>query len=97
MVSYNVQEDKLVCSFPERLDTEKCLDLENELHQKVKELKMPVIFDLNGVTYISSMFLRICIQTLKGVGPENFSLINLNPNVKKVLKIAGLDKVITIK
>jgi len=35
-------------------------------------------------------------QVAKEVDTENFSIINLHPNVKKVFMLAGLDKQINI-
>lgn len=101
MVQYNLESDitneaKLVCAFTERLDTTNCLKIEDELFNKVKESKAPVIFNLEGVDYVASSFLRMCIKVFKEVGPGNFSVINVQPNVKKVFKIAGFDKQIPI-
>ena len=36
------------------------------------------------------------IKVAKEVGLGNFSVINVHPNVKKVFKIAGFDKQISI-
>ena len=97
MLQFIAKDDGLICSFTERLDTENCLKLEDELFGKVSGAKMPVVFDLGRIDYVSSMFLRICIRAFKECGGENFSLINMHPNIKKVFKISGLDKQITIK
>jgi len=86
----------LVCNFSGRMDTASCSECENELFEKVTELKAPVIFDMQEVDYVSSAFLRICLKLLKTVGTESFSLVNVHPNVKKVFKIAGFDRQITI-
>jgi len=102
MVQFDIEENitgekKLVCSFSERLDTENCSKFEDEIYQKVQESKIPVIFDLQHVDYVSSAFLRICLQVSRKVGIENLSIINVHPNVKRVFKIAGFDKQITVQ
>jgi len=101
MVNFNIEENiteekNLVCTFGVRMDTTKCQEIEAELLNKVVETKIPVIFDLEEVDYVSSAFLRLCLRIAKEVGTGNFSIINVHPNVKKVFKIAGFDKQLTI-
>ena len=102
MVNFNVEEnitkDKtLLCSFSERMDTVNCQKIEDEVFDKVRELKMPVIFDLENVDYIASMFIRLCLWTAKEVELENFSIVNVHPNVKKVFMLAGLNNQLNIQ
>ena len=97
MVTFSISNEKLTCSFSERQDTEKCMEYGESIYEKVQESKIPVIFDLKKVQYISSMFLSICLRIFREVGAQNFSIINVQPNVKKVFKIAGLDKMMTIQ
>jgi anti-sigma B factor antagonist len=101
MVQYNLEADitdvpKLICAFTERLDTANCQQIEEELYNKVQESKVPVIFNLQDVDYVASAFLRMCLKVAKEVGPGNFSVINVHPSVKKVFKIAGFDKELSI-
>jgi anti-anti-sigma factor len=97
MVRFSGEEGKLVCSFEERLDTDNCMKFENELLEKVLQSKgKPVVFNLAKVDYVSSLFLGICMRILKDAGKENFTLVNVHPNIKKVFKISGLDKYIAI-
>lgn len=101
MVQYNLERDitnepKLICAFTERLDTASCLEIEEELVSKVRESKAPVVFNLQDVDYVASAFLRMCLKIAKEVGTGNFSVINVHPNVKKVFKIAGFDKQMSI-
>jgi len=102
MVRYNVEQDvtgekTLACSFSERLDTDNCFKFSNDVLEKVRESKIPVIFDLEKVDYISSIFLGLCLRIAKEVGFQNFTIVNTKPNVLKVFKIAGVDKHITIR
>lgn len=97
MVRYAEEEGKLVCTFLDRLDTDNCMNFQKELFEKVMSSKnRPVVFNLKDADYVSSMFLGLCMRILKEVGRENFSLINVNPNVKKVFKISCLDKYFAI-
>ena len=81
-----------MCIFGERLDTVNCANFEKELLGKTREMKSPVVFDLAKVEYIASSFLRICFQVNKEAGAGNLSLVNVSPEIKKVFKIAGMDK-----
>ena len=97
MVETGIKDEKFVCSFSGRLDTANCAKWEESLIEKIHEETVPIIFDLKKTDYVSSEFLRVCIRVAKDVGKDKFSIINVNPFVKKVLKIAGLDKILSIK
>ena len=94
MIEYSVQDNALVCAFQGRMDTANCQMIGDELSRKVAEARLPVIFDLQNVDYVSSMFLSLCLKIFKQVGTGNLSLRHIQPNVKKVLKIANLDALI---
>ena len=64
--------------------------------KRVAEENRPVVFDMKDVTFVSSMFIRICLQVYKQMGANRFQVINLSPDVKKVFKIAGLDQQLNI-
>ena len=59
MVKFSVEDSKLICSFSHRLDSGNCDKWEKHLMQKVRESKMPVVFNMERVNYIASAFLRI--------------------------------------
>ncbi|MGB2705998.1 MAG: STAS domain-containing protein [Candidatus Omnitrophota bacterium] len=96
MITFTVDNEKLICYFSEQMDTESCLKYQEEIYGKVRESKKPVIFDMQKVGYIASVFLAMCIQISKEVGSGNFTLRNVHPNVKKVFKIAKMDKLMNI-
>jgi len=96
MIQFKLENDKLVCLFLKNMETENCVNCEVELFQKIREIKLPVVFDLKEVSYIASMFLSMCLMTAKEPDVETFLLINVQPNVKKVFKIAGIDRHLTI-
>ncbi|MBU1694053.1 MAG: STAS domain-containing protein [Verrucomicrobia bacterium] len=92
MIQFAKEADQLVCTLPARLDTTACTTWQDGLLKRIEEEKAPVVFDMAKVDYISSAFIRICLQVFKQVGEDRFRLINLSPDVKKVFKIAGLDE-----
>jgi anti-anti-sigma factor len=53
-----------------------------------------LVFDFTEVEYISSSFLRICIKKYKQLGTERFCVKNPTSDIKRVFKIAGLEKMI---
>lgn len=84
------QEDgKIVCTFSGPMDTTQCLEAEKEV-MKIIESAKEIIFNLDGVDYVASSFLRLCGIASHKVSAGNFSIINATPTVKKVFKIAGL-------
>ena len=82
-------DGKLVCKFLGRMDTAHCMETEKKVIESI-ESASKVIYDLEGVDYIASAFLRLCIKTSQTVNQGNFSIINVTPVIKKVFKIAGL-------
>jgi len=55
-----------------------------------------IIFDIGGVDYIASSFIRICVIYAKHTDKGRFSIINCQPFVKKTFKISGLDEFLNI-
>jgi anti-anti-sigma factor len=92
MVQFQEKDGKLFCSFTGSLNTAACQAIEAELAAKVDAAKLPVVFDLQGVDFVGSMFLRLCLLTIKKVQAKDFLIINTSPTVKKVFKIAGFDQ-----
>lgn len=85
-------ESTLVCVFSGRMDAANASEFERCLIDLVKCLEVNVTFDIEHVSFIASAFLRICLEVAKLCGEGGFRLINPCPNCRKVLMIAGLDK-----
>lgn len=97
MVTFSEQEKTIICAFSGRLDTMALMKDELAVGEKLETARdCSIAFDLGGVTFIASSFLRLCLKTAKAVGPARFALRNLTPEVKKVFVISGLDKTLTI-
>lgn len=84
-------EDRLVIGFAGRMDTARCARVEPDVRAAVTRTARPVVFDLAGVEFISSSFLRLCIYALQQAGEHGFHVVHAGPSVKRVFKIAGLD------
>ncbi len=80
---------KVVCTFSGQMDTTQCLEAEKEV-MNASEGAEKIVFDLNGVQYIASSFLRLCGKASHKVNTGNFSIINATQAVKNVFTISGL-------
>lgn len=81
-----------------RIDTAAAPALEQELNAVIASGIRRVILDFNTVPYISSGGLRVLLATAKKLrGPgDSFSLCALNPEVTKILTLAGFNTIFTI-
>jgi anti-anti-sigma factor len=91
----------LLCKFIGRMDTvmsgtvaEKVTAELSRLRDKMGQFK--IVFDIKGVDYVASSFLRLCLITAKGLEKGNFSIVNTNPQVLKVFNIAGLSSILNV-
>ena len=86
------KDGKLNISFEGRMDTATCSGIEKDVGVEIEKAGKPVIFDLAGVDFVSSAFLRICILAAKTAATGKFQVVNAAPQIKKVFKIAGMDQ-----
>lgn len=97
MVHFDEQDHQIICTFTGQLNTAVLTTDAPAVEGRIAQARdCSVAFDLNGVTFIASSFLRLCVQTAKAVGAGRFSIRNLSPEVKKVFVICGLDKQLKI-
>ncbi|MHB1461528.1 MAG: STAS domain-containing protein [Armatimonadota bacterium] len=86
----------LTCILNGQIDTLESQKLEAQLKEHISG-QQPVSFDLQGVTYICSAFLRVCLYVAKTVGAANFSLVGLTPPIKRVFKMAGMSEIFNVE
>jgi anti-anti-sigma factor len=94
MVEFKETAEKIVLYFSGKQDTIQCQEIAATVQRKIAEAAKPVAFNLHEVEYVSSAFLRLCLQTSKTVGMDRFEVTDLTPTVKKVFKIAGFDQLL---
>ena len=88
------QDDKLIPIVLEgRLDTATVKDFETEFYAHTVAHKKSVLVDLSGLTFLSSMGIRMFLKAAKDLRAEGkkIILLNMQPLAEKALKSAGLD------
>jgi anti-anti-sigma factor len=96
MVQITANPEMLTITLAGRMDTPTCERLETDLLGRIGTAGVPVVFDLQQVNYVCSMFLRLCIRAAQQVGTHNLSIVHVHPEIKKVFKIAGFDQALRI-
>jgi anti-anti-sigma factor len=88
----------MICRFPiNKMDTNASTEADKDFLKSFGEAGADnIVFDLEGVTYVASAFLRLCVSAAGKVEKGRFSVINTDPQIMKVYKIAGLDSVLNV-
>lgn len=94
MVQSTQKDGSLLFQFLGRLDTMECARVEGDVIQKAQAAGQPVVFDLADVDFVASAFLRLCLMVQRVAAGNQLTLVNVGPAIKKVFKIAGLDKLL---
>ena len=96
MIEFN-KDNGLTCIFSGRMSTPECIEAEKKLNDNLDSSVTSITFDLTKVDYISSAFLRICLTMAKRMSAGGFSIIGVQPEVKKIFKIAGFDRLMSLE
>ena len=103
MVEFHFEDatQTLLCKFDGRMDTIMSGTVTEKFNAELSNLKgkteiMRIVFDLKGVDYVASSFLRLSLVAAKSVTKGSFSIINADPQVLKVFKIAGLSSLLNV-
>ena len=80
-----------------RLDTQTAPELEKTIDDVVSNAK-ELIFDMNGLEYISSAGLRVILKAQKIMNTKgSMKLIGVNDNIMDVFDITGFLDILTIE
>ena len=88
--SVEATDSGLLFAFTGQLHAAACGAMNDDLMAAVEENDGPVVFDLGAVTFVASSFLRTVLTVNRTKAKEGFTIINVQPEVKKVFKMAGL-------
>ena len=79
------------------MDTTACEQMETELQASLADSDGAVVFDLAGVTFVSSAFLGLCVRAFQKSSKQGFEIVNVEPTIKRVFKIAGLEGMLNVR
>ncbi len=97
---YNDEAKVITLTFAGRMDTlaansvNEMIEAEPLMQNWKDDEKL--VFDLQGVDYIASSFIRICVNYAKLAGSGRFSITRCQPFVQKTFEISGLDEILNI-
>ena len=96
-INKNLDGDALELKIIGRLDTTTAPALEAEVKNSLEGLKS-IVFDLEGLEYISSAGLRVLLSAQKSMNKQGtMKLVNVNEVVMEVFEITGFVDVLTIE
>ncbi len=87
-----------IVSVSGRIDATTSNDLESVLNDLIDQNKSDILLDLEGVTYISSVGLRVLLATQKKVRTKKggVKLLSLQPFVREVFEMTGFNRLFSI-
>ena len=93
-----IRKDISIIEISGRLDTITSKDLESRLNSLIEQDKGKIIVDLGGVDYTSSVGLRVLLAALKKQKEKQktLRLASMQPFVKDIFRITGLDRIFSI-
>ncbi len=83
-------EDERVIAFQGQLHAAACGAMNDALLEACENAGSALTFDLADVSFAASSFLRIVLTVNRTKGGDGFKIIHVQPEVKKVFKMAGL-------
>jgi anti-sigma B factor antagonist len=97
-IDQTCKDNTPVVSVSGRIDATTSKDLEAILSGLIDQNKSEIVIDLQGVTYISSIGLRVLLAAQKKVRAKNGSLIlvSLQPFVREVFEMTGFTRLFPI-
>lgn len=96
-INKNLNGDALELKIIGRLDTTTAPALEAEVKNSLEGIKS-IVFDLEGLEYISSAGLRVLLSAQKSMNKQGtMKLVNVNEVVMEVFEITGFVDVLTIE
>ena len=86
--------NKVRIQFSGQLTFAACEAIDGEVDAALLKKPETVVFDLAEVTFIGSIFIRLCLKTFKKMGREHFCIVNVSPAVQRIFVMAGLDELV---
>lgn len=102
--SFNQDDNTLSIKLNGRMDTVESMEIEVEFINAIKDSivsskirdEVRVELDMMEVEYISSTFMRICLNGAKMLRHNHFVIKNSNEMIRQTLQISGFDAMLNI-
>ncbi len=97
-ININNEGSTISIALSGRLDTTTAPELEQKYDDVFKENK-ELIFDFNGLDYISSAGLRVMLLAQKQANKQNLKMkvINVCPEINEIFEMTGFSDILTIE
>ena len=96
-ITKTLEEGKLTVKVEGRLDTTTAPELEEELKSAIDEAN-ELVFDLEGLEYLSSAGLRILLASQKKMTEKGgMKVTNVNDVIMEIFEITGFSDILTIE
>ena len=100
-IDYDPATEIHVRRFQGKLTSDRCQAIAGEVEGEINNLleedpAARLAFDLEGVDFIVSAFIRLCLQAARRMPKGNFTIVRCRPEVRKIFSVAGLDKLIEL-
>jgi len=97
VVDYDDGVDALICRFSGRIDTNAALSIEDALLDKVQRAGKPVVFDFDGLEYVASSFLRLCVKVVRMMGSERLKVVGSSEEIRRIFEMTGFSKLMDME
>ena len=97
-VYHSKEEEFITLTIDGELDASSCIVLDESIQQVVSENEKKILVDCKQLNYISSAGLGVFMSYLQDFAANDIRMVlfNLNPQVKEVFRILGLDNLLKI-
>ncbi len=93
------EDGKTIIKADKRIDTMNAEQIENDIEPTLQEEGVDLVMDCTELNYLTSSGLRIIQKTMRAVMMKKgtFKMINVSPEIYKVLNMTGFTKFMTIE
>lgn len=93
------EDGKTIIKTGSRIDTLSSGEFEKAIEPTLQDDDCNLVMDCSELTYLASSGLRIIQRTMRTVMMKKgqFKIINVNPEIYKILKMTGFTKFMTIE
>lgn len=93
------EDGKTIIKTGSRIDTMNADELEKDIQPALQEDGINLEMDCSELTYMASSGLRVIQKTMRTVMMKRgeFKIVNVNPEIYKVLQMTGFTKFMTVE